>query len=450
MGDDKPAKRVNNEGSVYHRKSDDRWCAALSLPSTGGKPRRVVRVVPRKGTERQQKAAAEAKLTELRRELAKSGDIPTTGQTLESWLRVWFNTIAVKQNRPTTQKTWRSVIENHIIPSIGRVQLAKLTPAHVRKMEDDIAAKGLQPTAVLAYSILSRALEYALREGRVTSKVTDRADAPRKARPNLAVLTPLDGLKVLQAVTGDPENGVAPDRLASRWWAALLTGARQGEVLGIELDRVGDDLDLSWQLQRLSWEHGCGDPTGADDEGKRKWPCGKKRGTDCPDRKLTAPADWEHRHLTGGLYLSRPKSDAGKRPIPLVDPLRAIIEKRIETIAADNEPNPHGLLWTADPKKDKRGRTLPLDGSPIDPRNDLAAWHAVLERAGALKVPLHGARHTAASLLLEANVPEPIIMKILGHSSYAVSMGYMNVDRRQLAEAMSSMSARMIEAKSPQ
>jgi integrase len=133
-----------------------------------------------------------------------------------------------------------------------------------------------------------------------------------------------------------------------------------------------------------------------------------------------------------------------------VDPLRAIIEKRIETIAAENEPNPHGLLWTADPKKDKHGRVLPLDGSPIDPRNDLAAWHAVLERAGALKVPLHGARHTAASLLLEANVPEPIIMKILGHSSYAVSMGYMNVDRRLLAEAMSSMSARMIEAKPPQ
>jgi integrase len=153
------------------------------------------------------------------------------------------------------------------------------------------------------------------------------------------------------------------------------------------------------------------------------------------------PADWEHRHLTGGLWLSRPKSEAGYRIIPLVEPLRQIIEQRAQI--ARTEPNPHGLLWTADPKQDKRGIPQPLDGSPIDPSTDNAAWHEVLKRAGVADARLHDARHTTASLLLKAQVPEPIIMKILGHNSYAVTRDYQNVDREQLTAAMTSMSALM-------
>jgi hypothetical protein len=43
----------------------------------------------------------------------------------------------------------------------------------------------------------------------------------------------------------------------SRIAAALFTGARQGELIGLELDRVTDELDLSWQLKRFSWSHHC-------------------------------------------------------------------------------------------------------------------------------------------------------------------------------------------------
>ena len=90
--------------------------------------------------------------------------------------------------------------------------------------------------------------------------------------------------------------------------------------------------------------------------------------------------------------------------LPVSKPLRLFIEYRLEQIAEKNEPNPHGLLWTSDPKKDRHQRPLPLDGSPIDPRVDNEYWHDSLVRAGLETrnddgsinkvVRLHDARHT--------------------------------------------------------
>jgi hypothetical protein len=62
----------------------------------------------------------------------------------------------------------------------------------------------------------------------------------------------------------------AADDLASRWAAAFMTGAREGELLGLQWDRVdwnGKRLIIRWQLQQLSKAHGCGDQL-VDDEGK--------------------------------------------------------------------------------------------------------------------------------------------------------------------------------------
>lgn len=405
-------------GSVYQRASDKRWCEALPLATYDGvRRRKVVTISPYDDngkllTEARAKKILNAKTLPMKRELMLHGDIPTAGTTLSTWIDKWFTEISVKKIRSKSAASYRGLIDLHIKPAIGNVQVANLTPAHVRRVTAAMEAKGLSSTSARqAYQVLSTALEYAHREGLVVKNVAKLVDPPRRAKTQLAILTAADGLKVLQSVT--------EDRLGPRWAAALLTGARQGELLGLELDRVGEDLDLSWQLQRLIWSHGCGDK------------CGNKRGIDCPDRRMVFPNGSEHRQVGTGLWLTRPKSSAGWRIIPLVDPLRSIIERRVEVAAT--EPNPHGLLWTS-PK---------LDGSPIDPREDSREWHAVLDRAGVPQVPLHAARHTTASLLLKAGVPMEVIRKILGHSTAAMSASYMDVDREQLKLALTNMSALM-------
>ncbi|MEC5149205.1 site-specific integrase [Cryobacterium sp. GrIS_2_6] len=428
----KKTRQPRGEPRPYQRASDGMWCVPVELPSRDGTRRRKVLVAKTEG-------AVKLKAKNARRDLLKNGDLSTSSVTVEKWMNIWFDTIALKKIAPRTASAYRGQINNYVIPAIGKIRLDKLTAVHIYRVADYITSKPKNPndpskgflsstTAMNTHRMLTVALDYAERESRITKNPAKLADAPRKAVANLGVMTALDGVKVLQAVAGD--------RLGSRWATALLTGARQGEVIGLELDRVTDVLDLSWQLQRITWEHGCGGT------------CGRKRGTDCPQQKITHPADWEYRRLgTTGLCLTRPKSAAGWRIIPLVEPLRTIIERRIAVAAT--EPNPHGLVWTQDPKLNRGGAKgtirvrQPLDGSPLDPSPDNLAWHAVLERAGVASVPLHAARHTTASLLLEANVPEAIIMKILGHNSFAVTRAYQTVDRKQLDKALTAISALM-------
>lgn len=411
-----PSKtRSKKEGSVYQRAADGMWCASVELPSTTGKRRRKV-VVART------KSQVMSKLNALKGELRQHGDLPTEQQTLGTWMDYWFTNIKAKTLRPGTMSSYRSKV-GYIKEAIGTVRLDKLTPAHVRKVHDHILAAELSSsTASQTHAILSNALKYAEQEGRVHRNVAKLADKPQVAHTTLDALSGADGVRLLQTVAGE--------RLGSRWAAALLTGARQGELIGLEIDRVTDYIDLSWKLERINWLHGC------------KPKCDRIRGVDCPQRKLNASAGHERRHLEGGLYLSRPKSRAGYRIIPLVDPLKSIIRRRIEISLT--EPNPHNLVWTADPKKTRHGDYLPLDGSPIDPRIDNERWHDALARAGVPDVRLHDARHTTATLLYDAGVKEADIVRILGHSKAVTSRAYRNLgDYEQLSEAMMKLSAQL-------
>lgn len=417
-------KRVNGDGSVYFRASDKRWCATLSLASPAGKPRRVTRTVPATGTKTQQIAAAEAKLVELIRMRNNDGDIQTSALTVGTWARKWLEDISGKEVRPKTTASYRTTITQYIIPSIGRVQLKKLAPEDVRVMLKFVTDKGLSSrSAALTYQVLSLILDAAFREGKVTRNVAKVVNRPRTKKAELTILTAAHGIKVLETV--------ASDRLGSRWAAALFTGARQGEVIGLEWDRVdflNETIDMSWQLQRLSWEHGCGETGELTDEGKPVHACGRKRGAECRKRKLTAPEDWEHRHVQGGLWLSRPKSKAGWRIITLVEPLLSILERR--RAASILEPNPFGFVWTQP------------SGAPLDPSPDNREWHAVLERAGAPDARLHDARHTTVDLLYEAGVAEALIQEIVGHSVVSVTRGYRSRgNQAQMAKALTQMSA---------
>ena len=173
--EDKQTKRINGDGSVFFRKSDNRWCASLSLPSgVEGKTRRVARTVPAKGTEKQQEAAAKALLVKLKREFNEKGDIPTSILNVETWARKWLNEIAVKEVRPKTAASYRTTIEQYIIPAIGTRQLRKLTPDHVRQVEKYVLDKGLSSrTAALSYQVLSLLLKSAMREGKTPRNVAD-------------------------------------------------------------------------------------------------------------------------------------------------------------------------------------------------------------------------------------------------------------------------------------
>jgi integrase len=393
------ATRGKGEGSIF-KDARGLWTVAVELPSHDGKRRRKV-------IRSKDKRVVVAKLSELKRDLEKLGDLPTTTLTVKQWMTYWLDQVARKRVRPNTASGYRSVIQNQIVPEIGAVRLDKLQPSHVRKVHDRIIntlkdskkpEKGtLSPTYALnAHRVMSKAFTDAEREGRLNRNPAKLTDAPRKARPELNALDVAEAVEVIRLVVDAFDATGEYDQEPARWATYLLTGARRGEVLGLETSRVGDVLDLSWQLQRI---------------------------TDISK----APADYEYRKVMSNLYWTRPKSQAGWRIIPLVDPLRTILATHLAKAPA----NEYGLLFTND------------QGYPIDPDNETKRWPKALAANSITdkKIRLHDLRHTTVDLLYEAEVPEDIIMEIVGHSTRTTTRGYKTRgNQKRLDEAMSSLS----------
>ena len=387
--------RGKNEGSIY-KQADGLWACSITLPTRidGKRRRKVIRS--------KDKATVVRKLRDLNKQLAQHGDLPTGSMTLEKWITKWRDEIAPQSIRPKTLAGYRTVIDGHIIPELGKVRLEGLTAEHVRRlhkriqtMPKDPALRGVTPLpegtellsstyALLAHNVLSAALKAAHREGRIPVNPCEMVDKPRKRVTEQKALDVDQAIRMLAYCATIPNGPL--------WATYLLTGARRGEILGLEADRVTDELDLSWQLQRI---------------------------TDISK----APSDYEYRPLGSTLYLTRPKSSSGWRIVPLVPPLRDILKL---AVAGRTE----GLVFTE-------------NGKPWDPDRATKQWKAALAEAGLPSgVVLHGLRHTAVDLMYEAGVPEAVIMEIVGHSSRTVTRGYKSRGSRpQLTDAMTKMSA---------
>lgn len=368
-------RRQRGEGGLYLR-SDGMWVGAVDLGYVAGK--RVRKTVSSKSF-----ATAQRKLSALKRTLTDHGDAPDAHTTVQRWLEHWLTDIAAPRTKPRTMQGYRTTVTQHLIPHLGKRRLDQLAPQHVRAMHRALEEQGLAAGTVLkAHRVLAKALTDAMREGKVVKNVATLVDAPRRTGASRGSLS----VEAAKVILGERE---------ARWGVALLLGARQGEALGLQWDRV--DLvnglaDLSWQLQRLGYIKGT--------------------------KRIDVPRGFEYQQLDGGLCLTRPKSRAGQRIIPLP---RAMVQ-----MLADMPPpeGPHGLVFTWD------------GGRPIDPSRDSKDWHALLERVDLPSVPLHAARHTTASLLLEVGIDPEVIKAILGHSSIVATRAYMHTSRTLTTDAM--------------
>jgi integrase len=399
-----PKRRSKGDGGLFQR-SDGMWIGRVELPPGPDLKRR------RKTVSSMSFAEAAKKLKKLRADVDEGRIAATGSTTVAKWLERWLEEIHGPRVRPTTKRDYATTIRLYINPHIGDKKLDKLTPAHVRQMNDAIAS---DRSAQKAHVVLQRALRDAVREGMIVRNVAEVADKPRYVSVQREPLTSEQAKQLLRV------SERLRDPLRSRWGAALLLGARQGELLGLQWSHVNLDaglVDLEWQLQQLQQVHGCGNR-----HSDKSWPCGRTRPGWCPDRKWDLPRGFQHKVLHRSLVLTRPKTKAGTRLVPTPAPLWALLEQHPR-----GDTNPHNLVWHHD------------DGRPFSPRDDHRNWKQALKAADLPEAPLHVARNTTATLLMEAGVPEHIRMEILGHVSIAAHRGYAYVDKSLARQAMTAL-----------
>lgn len=404
--------RGKGEGSVYLAKSG-LWTAAVALPPdplTGRRRRRVVRA--------KTKAEVVRRMRAVQLELAAAGDLPAgRAPTLAQWLTTWLERDVLPALKPSTAADYRTSVERHIIPAIGSRRLDRLTAADVRAVHARVAAAGASTsTAAKVHRVLRAALAAAEREGAAPRNVARLVKAP----PSPARAPRAMGADEARAFLA----ARAPKGDRARWAVSLMLGVRQGEALGMTLPRLHLDapapfVELAWELRRVTWAHGCG----PEKDGSR--PCGRRRAADCPDRTAPVPAAMEAEHVHGGLWLLRPKTVGSLRRVALPAALVAALAEHLQTT------RPTRFVFEAAP------------GLPVDPRTDHRAWRAALAEEGLPAMSLHSARHTCATLLLEAGAPLRTAQEILGQTQALTTARYQHPTLGAQAAALDAVAGAM-------
>jgi len=169
--------------------------------------------------EEREKAAAERAASETLAALA------------ERWLERVDHLVTVDQRSPATVREYRRHVELHIVPALGPVAAAAVTPATVQKLHYSLRSRPVEANRVL--SSLSAMLTWARIEPNPTRHVERYEEGRRTRHLTDAELAALG--KALR--DAEAEAPVVTGFLRM----LLLTGARPGELMPLKWEQIDRD-----------------------------------------------------------------------------------------------------------------------------------------------------------------------------------------------------------------
>ena len=363
-----PMGRDKGTGTIVPTKTPKgapRWRIAVTM-ADGRRVWRTART-PREA-ERIRKSLVEA------REL----DLDPTRQTLAAYLRSWITSLRDARNqrvRPRTLDVYESTVELHIIPALGTVKLAALTPRRIQAWID--ADAGSSRSVILHRAVLRHALNLAVRQRLLPYNPASYVDLPRPRADVARPLTLEEARRLLEATRRD--------RLAALWRLALVTGLREGELLGLAWDDVdGAVITVGHQLQRL---------------------------VDPAERVAARAAG---RRPTGRWARTPPKARRSLARVALDATSASILDEHRRRMTADRTPDwPFfGLVFVTE-------NGLPLHANAIR-----ALFADACDRAGIPRRRFHDLRHATAHLMNDLGVSLEARKLRLGHNTNIMATYY--------------------------
>jgi integrase len=261
--------------------------------------------------------------------------------------------------KPSATRSYGEAMRLRVLPSLGARKLPQVTHGDVQALVDRLIADGLDASTIRNTLLPLRVLyRRAIRRGLATVNPTSDLELPSVTGKRDRVATPAEAAELLAAL---PEA----DGLRALYGTAFYAGLRRGELLALEWGEEGVDLDTGILRVHRSWDPGAG-------------------------------------------VFVEPKSEAGKRDVPIASVLRPLL-----------------AAWRL--QAGRREGLVFGDGSvPLDPRSvarrTATAWkRANTERAENELAPLepiglHEARHTYASTMLAAGVGARVVAELMGHA----------------------------------
>lgn len=298
--------------------------------------------------------------------------------TLDAWFDYWIN-VKKRAVRTITVRNNTVIYNLHIHPMLGNKLLSEITTAHCQILLNVMADKGLKTSTIrLTESVLKGLLESAVQYDIITKNPCNKAvksDIGRKSVPRQA-LTIDEQVKLCKAIEGTVYE--------YQYRLLLQTGLRIGELIGLRWS----DIDFK-------------------------------------ERTLKVRRSAEY--IAGKWEFGEPKTNAGKRMIPLTDEAALILQaqfqknKRQKVVNAEWVDsvfiNRNGTLifascYIADLKKKSLMADIPI----ISP---------------------HILRHTFATRCIEAGMQPKTLQAILGHSNITMTLNlYVHVTEEYKVQEM--------------
>jgi integrase len=299
-------------------------------------------------------------MDQLRSE-ARQGIVSDRTRTVATYLEWWLDDVIAGTVSASSLREYRKHV-TRIVPHIGKVKLAKLNGTHVQAL-----ARALQrqyprsPTPAATLATLRRALRWAVGAQLIPRNPAEHIGNVRRTMVRTDdTLTADEAHSVLNTAEDDTELGAF-------WWLALSYGLRLGELLDLRWADVGDDE----------------------------------------------------------LHVRRSKTAAGVRTLPLTDEAKRVLQDH-RRVSLGKRPvrSIEGYVFP-----DAFGRKRTQQGTRV-------AWNNLLRQAGIAHMcrncdsddrcsssvrRFHVSRHTAATMLLEADVPLEVVSAILGHANLAIT-----------------------------
>ena len=351
-------RRANGEGNIRKRK-DGRWEGRYTAgrdPETGKAIyKNVLGKTQSEVKEKLKQAINASQQLDIKR--AKT-------YTVESWIKLWYETYAEPRLREKTKSYYRNYIDNHIIPGLGKIPLKKLTTIQIQKFYNDLQKngrvqrykhieltdKGLSVRVVRGiHTLLSNCLEQAVAERLILVNPAKGCKLPKLEKKEMKIL---------------PQEKIGPylmeaDKrgLLAAFYLELTTGLRRGELLALlwmDLDIKNRTISVTKQVNRLN----------------------------------------------GHLVVSQPKTQNSIRTL-------AIPQQAVDLLVTEHQKHPSNPYMFPSPRT----------GGTFDPDAFRHVHDKILKAIGTEHIRFHDLRHTFATLSLKNGVDVKNLSGALGHYS---------------------------------
>ena len=344
--------------------------------------RRETRVVRVPDREHGGRGVAKAELEKFIAEVAdRSSKSERPAVTVAEMLKAY---LVHCQRIGRTQSTIESYghAADRVPAALGELPLANLTARDLDAFYGQLAGRLAANTIRQTHSILTAALEQAIKWGWISENPAKGATPPGRHKPKRSALPLPDIARMIAAASAPRENGMDGDVVVAMAIAmAALTGARRGELCGMQWSDI--------------------DPATCSITIERQWVPGK-----------------------GGQYLAPPKSEEGVHTIVLGQLGLDLIERYRDIMRELLRREPDGWLLSYD-----------AGATPIRAK---ALGKAItdLGKGLGLIVTTHSFRRVSATQLVAAGVDVDTAARRLGHTKEVMLESYvLGTDDRAIAAA---------------